>query len=153
MRFSVKLDESNPLISEALLREVKQTWQAAAANRFATIVHRNFGQTGEDRPTQWPSLSKDYANEFHGGSRIPTLFLTGELQQSVQIQDTNIEYSEVFTENEYAEAHQWGEGNLPARPFFPMNEEGELTTYSEWEVLRAGQEAVDKLVGNMGRFE
>jgi len=79
------------------------------AHRFASIVHNNFGFGGEDRPEAWPELGRGYADEFHGGQRVPTLILSGELQGSIQIEEGNPDHSSVFTNNEYAAAHQYGD--------------------------------------------
>lgn len=118
--------------------EMKVRVQDSMAHRFAGIIHQNFGSSGEDRPHEWQTLSENYALDYHDGDRTPTLQLTGELQSSIEIEEGNPEGSSVFTNNEYAAAHQWGiKGKLHARPFFPMNEDGELTEYAKSEVVQA----------------
>ncbi len=112
--------------------------QDAMANRFATLVHENFGAGGTSRPTEWMPLTSRYALSHHDGDRTPTLQLSGDLQNSIQIFEGSPDHSAVFTDNEYAALHQWGDAstNLPARPFFPMTREG-LSEYAVEQVTEA----------------
>jgi phage gpG-like protein len=140
----MKLAITNNNIAEQLtelLLSVKVDCQAAMANRFAAITQNNFGFDGEDRPEQWPALSVNYANKFHDGQRIPTEILSGDLQASIQIEETNPEYAEVFTDVPYAVAQQEGEeaGNLPARPYMPVNKDGTFPAYTLEEVTAAAR--------------
>ena len=144
MTITLQLD-TDRMIDESLFDAIKVNCQAAMANRFASIVHNNFGFGGEDRPTPWPSLSSKYAKEFHGGNRVPTLQLTGELQSSIQIDDTKYEAASVWTDNEYASEHQYGSEILPARPFFPMIGDS-LTPYSERECVDAAQGELNRIL-------
>jgi len=138
---NVELNIDSAAFEQSVMAEfarVKIPCQAAMANTFAVIVHHNFGQDGEDRPEQWPILSKKYANQFHGGSRIPTEVLTGSLQSSIEIDETSQDAASVFTNNEYAVSQQFGDTsiNLPARPFFPIIN-GEVTSYTTAKCLDA----------------
>ena len=127
-----------------IVSDLKQKVQSAGAFRFAEISFNNFGFSGEDRPEVWPILSASYAKEFHGGQRIPTLQLTGALQESISIESTP-EMAVVFSDNEYALDHQEGNEstNLPARPFFPIVGE-QITPYAEAQCLDAAQAELDR---------
>ncbi len=129
-----------------IFNEIKFGCQSAMANRLATIIHHNFGFSGEDRPERWPALSADYAREFHDGNRIPTLQLKGDLQQSIEI-DESLEKAVVFTDNPYAESQQYGDEtkNLPARPFFPLAGD-ELTAYSEAQCIAAAEAELERIL-------
>ena len=122
-----------------IVSDLKQKVQSAGAFRFAEISFNNFGFSGEDRPEVWPILSASYAKEFHGGQRIPTLQLTGALQESISIESTP-EMAVITADNEYALDHQEGNEstNLPARPFFPIIN-GEATAYTTEQCLEAAQ--------------
>lgn len=124
--------------------------QNAMAIPVADIVFNNFGYSGQDRPVEWPSLSRGYAHEFHEGDTTPTLQLSGALQESIRIEPSNGEFSRVFTDNEYAENHQWGiPGKLHARPFFPLYGDAnysELTPFAESEVLSAANAELERIV-------
>lgn len=139
-RTTITDDTASPMleaVAQTLESEVRPRLQMAGATRFAGIVRNNFGFAGEDRPAAWPELSPRYAKRHHGGVTVPTLILSGELEQSIQV-ESQPEYAEVFTENEYAIAHQEGnDRGLPARPFFPMDEAGSPTNYAESEVMAA----------------
>lgn len=149
MNFSLSIDMiSIERLSAEIFERAKPDMLATMANRYASIVHNNFGDSGEDRPFPWPSLSGAYAFKYHGGDRTPRLQLTGELQASIQIYEGD-DYSAVWTDNPYAETMQWGSEaddrfNVPARPFFPLYENGTLTPYSEAECIMAAQNALNR---------
>lgn len=124
--------------------------QNAMTIPLADIVFNNFGYSGQDRPVQWPPLGGKYALEFHAGDITPTLQLSGALQESIKIEPSNGEYARVYTDNDYAELHQWGvPGKLHARPFFPLYGDenmSELTPFSELEVMNAANAEVERII-------
>jgi phage gpG-like protein len=130
----------------AAFEKAKVPCQAAMANRFASIVHHNFGFGGEDRPFPWPALNAHYADVFHGGQRIPTEILSGDMQASVQIDETNADAAKVWTDCEYAGEQQWGTQSVRARPFFPMYKDGSVTPYALDEVIRAAQNEAERIL-------
>jgi len=120
----------------SLLVEVGET--------VAQCTRENFGETGTNRPTEWKTpLSESYQRKLRrlGDERdYPTLFLTGDLFNSIQT-DTPVGYTVTVTaSDEKASWHQLGEGNNPARPFFPVVDESNLTPYCEARIF----EALDK---------
>jgi phage gpG-like protein len=149
MTVSITISGLDELLTDEL-RELKQAAQAAMAEKFFEITRENFGDNGVDRPIEWPALGFKYAMRV--GREHATLFLTGELEASIQIDSSNPDFAEVFTENEYAAAHQLGTQQLPARPFFPIVgdmqlESAQLTNFAQEEVLKAAQQAIDKKSG------
>jgi phage gpG-like protein len=153
MKFELNIDTSSieGQVNE-LFEKARGPMQAAMANRYASIVHNNFGTSGEDRPFPWPSLGGAYAFKYHGGDRTPRLILTGELQASIQIYEGN-DYAAVWTDNDHADLMQWGSEaddrfNVPARPFFPLYENGTLTPYAESECIMAAQNALNRVFVN-----
>ncbi len=120
--------------------------QDAMAIRCSDIVLNNFGFDGEDRPEPWPALSEKYAREFHDGNRIPKLILTGDLRSSIDVQLGSRESASCFTNNEYATEHQEGTEFVPARPFFPITADGELTEYTKGEVIAAAMREIDYML-------
>lgn len=124
--------------------------QNAMAIPIADICHNNFGYSGQDRPKEWPPLSRGYAEEFHDGEQTPTLQLSGNLQGSISIDPSNGDYSRVYTDNEYAEEQQWGiPGRLHARPFFPLVGDAnasELTPFAVSEATSAAVAEVERIL-------
>ena len=139
-----ELDISSMDLAEAIqakFEEVRVPIQAAMANRFASIVHNNFGFDGEDRPKVWPTLSFEYAKKYHKGVDIPTEILSGDMMNSVRIEENNPEFASVFVDPsiEYAAEQQ------KTRPFFPVLN-GQLTPYAIDQVTRAAQNEAERLL-------
>jgi len=150
MKITLEVDTTNPLISQELQNAIKMGVQNAMANRFATVVDNNFGDSGEDRPGVWPILTKRYADEYKGTDRTPNLQLMGDLQSSIEIDEMNPDESSVFTNNPYAMDHQMGvaKRNLPARPFFPISEDGVVTDYTTEQCLRAAEIEINRILSS-----
>ena len=134
MNATLTIDEPaflNSIMAE--FQKVKVPCQAAMANAFYEVVMKNFGSgDGEDRPISWIGLGKGVPGSKYAkkvGREVATLELDGELAASVWPVGEMEEYATVSTTNQYASAHQWGEGNQPPRPFFPITgPEGETVT-------------------------
>lgn len=124
--------------------------QNAMAIPLADIIYNNFGFSGQDRPVEWPVLSKSYAKEFHDGDITPTLVLSGALKDATNIEPSNGQYARVYNDNEYASIHQWGvPGKLHARPFFPLYGDenfSELTPFAESEIMSAAMMEIDAIL-------
>lgn len=114
----------------------------AMAAKFKWLTLQNFGDAGTSRPRQWPPLSPAYSKRV--GRSHATLFLTSALFRSIQLRVTD-DFAQVFTVSDYGEAHQWGNGRLPARPFMPMTQTN-FTPYAEAECVKAGQQAYDAII-------
>jgi phage gpG-like protein len=135
-------DDSAEMALEGLERrwesQIRPRCQLAGAEAFRVLVLNNFGHDHHpnDRPVQWKDLNPKYAKRKHGGDVDPTLILTGLLKNSVQI-ESRPEYAEVYTNVDYATAHQQGGEHLPARPFFPMDESGNPTEFAREQIFNA----------------
>jgi phage gpG-like protein len=125
-------------LARRLESEIRSRVQLAGAGAFRELVLNNFGHEHHpnDRPVQWKDLSSKYAKRKHGGDVDPTLVLTGLLKNSVQIESRR-EFAEVYSDVDYATAHQEGGEHLPARPFFPMDAGGNATQFAEEHMMRA----------------
>ena len=161
MKITLEVDTTNLLISQELQNAIKMGVQNAMANRFATVVDRNFGNgSGEDRPEEWQILTKKYADEYKGTDRTPNLQLKAlsknpkesskSLQSSIEVDEMNLDESSVFTNNPYAMDHQIGkkERNLPARPFFPISEDGVVTDCTTEQCLRAAEIEINRVLSS-----
>lgn len=147
MNYRLEIDDSQPLVRQETLNEIRLACQAAMATRFYDITMNNFGSgDGEDRPEPWVDLSDNYARRVK--RTYPTLELHGDLITSVTPVTDVLEYASVETNNPYALSHQEGvyENNLPARPFFPIDQSGELTPYTESECLNAAESALSEVL-------
>ena len=98
----------------------------------------NFGDKGIDRPAVWAALTEKYAHEYKKGNRTPNLILKGNLLAGF-VHQVGSDSATLTNITEYADAHQFGVGykNLPARPFYPVDESGELT-----DLAKARQEEI-----------
>jgi len=151
MTFTLQAD-SLGTSGESLLRwaeSLRVPVQQEMAARLQDITQNNFGLDGEDRPSEWQPLSIGYARTAHGGDTTPKEILSGDMLDSIRVEDTSPEFARVFTDMDYAATQQWGGGewNTPARPFFPLfgsEDSPELTPYSEAEVWTAAREEVDR---------
>ena len=147
MNFTFEVNTNGWEGDSAFWDNIKVVAQDAMAIRLSDIVLQNFGTEGIDRPTEWPQLHPVYAATHHDGDRTPTLVLSGELRSSIDVELGKPEYASVFTNCPYAAAHQYGESenpdqNLPARPFFPITEDGELTEYAQAQLVEAAEQAL-----------
>jgi phage gpG-like protein len=109
------------------------------------VVYSNFGATGMARPIPWPMLSPAYAKKV--GRTYATLEVTGALKGSLGVDNSNFDFVRVFATDAtpYSTVHQYGGGNnIPARPYFPMDSDNELTPQA-MDILR---DAAERSVAN-----
>ena len=151
MNLTIEIDDSLSPLLEGVREsfesgDLRVRIQAAMAHTFATVVNHNFGGEGEDRPHDWRILSERYALAYKDGDRTPTLILDGNLKASIEIDDQSIDAASVYTNNPYAVAQQFGDAttNLPARPFFPMTEDGQVTEYTAEKCVQAARSELSR---------
>jgi phage gpG-like protein len=99
----------------------------AARDELRRSILSNFGRVGLYRPSVWPPLSPDYARRVR--RPYATLLVTGRLRDSIRFEVTGTTVvAEVRDEDvPYASVHQYGGGNnIPARPYFPIDRDGEV---------------------------
>ena len=127
----------------AQINFIREPVEIAMAKRFHDMVLANFGIAGVDRPTDWAKLSPAYAQKVK--RQIATLQVSGALKSAVH-QDGN----EVFvmdSEVPYATVHQFGGGNnIPARPYFPIDRDGECMPYTYSQICEAAQDETRRLL-------
>lgn len=141
--------ESADIIPDSLLEEIKTGCQRAMAMAFRQTAQNNLGlPPGEDRPTAWRDLSnsprgKKYQKRI--GRSIATLYETGDLHDSIAVDESNQpESASVVCESEYGYDQQNGNEStaLPPRPFFPMIGD-EVTPYTTEKCLEAASEELN----------
>ena len=103
--------------------------QADMALKFQECVLDNFGESGPFRTIPWVKLSPAYAKKV--GRTYATLEVSGALKSNVLLSaDGSPDHMAVEADNAmipYSTVHQYGGGNnIPARPYFPITEDGEV---------------------------
>ena len=113
----------------------KRRVHAAMAKRYRQIVLGTFGANGQNRPTVWAPLSRDYAKQVarKGGVPVPTLYRRGTIFRSVG-EFASESRGTVFTYNPIAAFHQFGTSKMPAREFFPFDRAGNPTSFAQSEM-------------------
>lgn len=132
---------------------VKSDAQLAMGVAFRDIVQDNFGPIGADRPSFWQALKPKYAKRV--GRTFATLYVSGKLHNAVKLDNTKDEGCEVSVSNStvpYALVHQFGGGNnIPARPYFPVTPDGEVTPLTKAIVVQAAKDAVAQSIYRRSR--
>ena len=136
---NILLDEWTPLfedLAERVSSGGRQRLMFQLIGDVYDVTVLNFTEPS-GRPVDWQDLSPLYAMAEHGGDTTPTLILTGAMRAGFEVEfDAN---SGALTNSvEYTDEHQFGEPgrNLPARPFYPVDESGlNLTPYMESRLL------------------
>ena len=100
-------------------------------SEIQNIAQANFGETGVARPIEWPNLKNKYAINFHDGDQTPTLILSGEMINGF-VRQIGTDSATLTNVAEYASEQQEGNPSkkLPARPYFPVAANGDLTPYA-----------------------
>lgn len=132
------------------LATIQQPVQGAMAERFFEIVRSNFGDVGVDRPADWAPLSPKYAKRV--GRDHATLFVTGRLEAAVKMENTQEAGRVSISDSDvpYATVHQYGGGNnIPARPYFPIDNAGNPTTFTQAQVEDAARDEFQRLIGGI----
>jgi phage gpG-like protein len=132
---------------ERQLWMVKSDAQLAMAEAFERVTLANFGATGIDRPMSWQPLSPAYARKV--GRTYATLEVSGTLKAAIKVDNSDLDHSKVSVSNAdvpYATAHHFGNerGNLPQRPYFPIDDNGNLTPFTEAEVVEAARRTIER---------
>lgn len=123
-------------IQAALTGEGKRRVLRGMAKEFWNIARGNFGVNKANRPTPWPPLAPSYIKKLKaksfGTPLVPTLLRSGSLLNSIRM-TADQHSATVWTDNPHAATHQFGDSsrNIPARPFFPVDSNGNLTQYAD----------------------
>ena len=144
MTVELEVDVSNFTQSlEQKFNEIKVPVQQAMAEVFEVMVRMNIGaEEGEYRPSEWSPLSAKYAKRVK--RPYATMKLTGTMESTIKSgSDEDAGY--VTCGTEYAGAHQYGEGKMPERPFFPIAG-GEFTEQAKDECLSAARIKLEEVL-------
>jgi len=122
----------------------------AMSDRCYAIIMSNFGIAGPERPWAWEPLSPAYAKSV--GRTYATLEVSGALRASVMQGGYEGESTEISMSDSsvpYTSAHHFGvpRGNrrhpgLPGRRVLPLDERGEVLTWTRSEVHDAARRAL-----------
>jgi phage gpG-like protein len=118
----------------------------AVADKLLRITWENFGENGKNRPIEWPALSPRYQRSI-GYFGPPKLILEGDLINSVRTLGMGDNWVEIGSDLPYASIHQNGEGVVPARPYFPVTSDDELTPFADAEVRRVIEAEISQMMG------
>lgn len=149
MNVEVSIDELGlEELVNGRINEIRIPVQTAMAEVFELMVKQNIGgEYGEFRPHEWDKLSKGYAKRVK--RPYATLELSGGLLGSIGAEHAE-DASTVFSIGcDYAAAHQYGEGFMPPRPFFPMTGDAgdeEITPQALNEVETAARLKIEELL-------
>ena len=134
MNIEVKVDTSKfdkmmadfpRALARAQKRALMDIGQAVASR--ATMAFRNEPM----RPSPWAPRKKSKRDDGH-----PLLIKSGSLRQSIgwklQGNDTVV----VGTDKKYAGYHQTGTKHMPARPFMPLDRNGDLTPQMQQKIYK-----------------
>ena len=122
-RFDRTMADFPAAMDAARFRARRDIGQAVASR--ATLAFR----TSSLRPSPW-APRKDQK------STHPLLIRSGALRQSITWQLRGTDAVVVGTDRKYAGYHQRGTKNMPARPFFPMDKNGNLVPEMERKIRR-----------------
>ena len=107
------------------------------------VTLKNFGAIGLNRPEPWSFLTPDYARRVkrpfatldlktptgkfkkRSYDKLKTGFLTDVSQSRATLTNTVL----------YADVHQFGLGNNPPRPYYPVTADGYFTPFMEQRLL------------------
>ena len=128
MKIECSIDEQELMdVIGQKLDAVRVPCQEAMADAMYDMVMENMGQEDGAYRVVWKKdLNPKYVKWLQKkgkGRSFATLVLDGTLRDSVEKRSFT-DYAEVFSDCDYAAAHQWGEGKMPQRTFFPMTNDG-----------------------------
>ena len=127
----------------------------AAMERARRVALNQIGNTVRNRTTaafRSPSLRPSpWAPRKDKKSTHPLLIRSGALRQSITWRLRGTDAVVVGTDRKYAGYHQRGTKSMPARPFFPMDKNGNLVPEMERKIRRVierdFQEELERLGG------
>lgn len=139
-----KLDKRLADFPEALARA-----RRVALLEIGNIVKKNAREAIKDpalRPSTWAPRKKNYKHQ--------PLLKSTNMYNGITSKVTGPDTVVVGTPHEYAIYHQFGTKNMPARPFFPINGNGQIMPTVMDQITHKVQEAyaaeIRKVFGNGG---
>ena len=107
------------------LRDMRQLWGAVGMYIQRQTIKERFDKEQSPNGQKWKPLSKatiNHRKKCNKSGNIKILQDTGELRRSIAY-EAGANYARVGTALKYAKTHQFGRGNIPARPFLGVNDE------------------------------
>ncbi len=151
MRISATIDRGQlKSVTDGVKRtmaEVKGRVQNSMASAFRDCVLANFGGAERFVEQPYPPLSPAYARKV--GRSYATLYVSGKLKGSIYVGIDDDDSATVSVSNNtvpYAKSHQYGTSRMPARPFFPVDEDGGILPEVEELVMLAAREEFIRLM-------
>ena len=146
MNIEVKVDTSKfdklladfpTALARAQKRALMDIGQAVASR--ATMAFRNEPM----RPSPWAPRKKSKRDDGH-----PLLIKSGSLRQSIGWKLEGDDTVVVGTDKKYAGYHQTGTKHMPARPFMPIDANGNLLPRVQRKIIKYVEDALsDELRG------
>lgn len=97
------------------------------------------------RPATWPPRKPSKRDDGH-----PLLIKSGAMRQSISWRLEGEDTVVVGSDKEYARYHQEGTKNMPARPFFPIDRNGQLTPGMASKIQRTVERIYGEELGKLG---
>lgn len=128
------------------LRDMRPLWQAIGMYIQRQTIKERFDKEQSPGAQKWKPLSQSTVNhrkKRHKSGNMKILQDTGELRRSITY-EAEPNSVRVGTNLKYARTHQFGRGNIPARPFLGVNDEEKqhiismLGSYIKKNVLGGG---------------
>ena len=147
---TVTIDTSNLTRKLADFPEALARAQRNALKVIGNVVKNHTTEAfrnPNDRPSPWAPRKDTKATH-------PLLIKSGDLRRNFRSVVTGPDTVVVGTKVKYAGYHQFGTKNMPARPFFPIDEHGQLTPTVQRDIKdnveAIYKKEIDKVFGNGG---
>ena len=129
------------------LEDAKGAVQQKMASVFRDCVFANFGGAERFVVAPYAPLSPSYARKV--GRSYATLEVSGKLKGAIYTGISDDGAATVSVDNAtvpYATIHQRGGRNMPARPYFPVLEDGTVLPEVEEMVIQAAREELQRIL-------
>ncbi len=97
------------------------------------------------RPATWPPRKPSKRDDGH-----PLLIKSGAMRQSISWRLEGEDTVVVGSDKEYARYHQEGTKRMPARPFFPIDRNGQLVPGMASKIQRTVERIYGEELGKLG---
>ena len=126
-------------IAAAQKRALQAIGQSVASRATQAI------RTVSLRPATWPPRKPSKRDDGH-----PLLIKSGDMRQSISWKLDGEDTVVVGSSKEYARYHQEGTKHMPARPFFPIDRNGQLVPGMESKIQRTVERIYGEELGKLG---
>lgn len=143
--FTATRDEITPSLQRLADPALMGKATMAAGLAFASLAQRSFDEANL-RPAPWAPRKK-------AGAGNPLLIKSGTLRQSIHVQAEGDDKVRIGTPVPYGAVHQLGSAKksgrgsgIPARPFFPVTSDGQMTSQAADAIEEAVKIVIDGAV-------